>query len=477
MPHVRRLRRPLALLACSLFATALPSTARGQTPPQGQGKTLEQLRVEYAMRFLDPEPHMALAKYFRDSGDRLEAFRILESARRDRFEREDFDAAFKTHFLGEKPFDNSKAAEARLLAEVSRNPSDYDALFKLADIYISREDWPKAKEYLGKLLALRPDNFEDTRALAKVYHEEGKDEEAERVLRDWAAKHPDTADAHSVRVSQIPETEAAKSKDLLTRATVKFPRDARFAFDLAALHQREGRMKEAEELFVRAASLAPNSSHIQAWVGRFFFKAKEDERRALDYYLNAYLLDPHAYETEFVESRIPKISWKLAEARFGELVRQGVPPTKIIEDPNPIVVSLALKGMGQKWRPEYLRTVVELMKHDDGGVRWTATSLLREKADRSFGPQLKALLADADLRRRGLAAYVAVALWRQESFGPIRQMLGEKAQLLRFDAASALILEGGPEGKRIAYEHRLRESHPRLKKLLEKAQAEGETPK
>lgn len=473
MPRIRRLRRPLALLTCSLFAAALAPAARGQAAPRGQGKTIEQLRVEYAMRFLDPEPHMALARYYRDRGDRLQAYLVLEIARRTRFEREEFDAAFKAHFLGDKPFDNSRAAEARLLAEVSRNPSDYDTLFKLADIYISREDWPRAKEYLRKVIMLRPDDFEDTRALAVVLSREGKDAEAEQVLRDWAVKHPETADAYSVRVSQLSEGEAARARALLTEAVSKFPRDARFAFDLAALHQREGRMKEAEELFVRAAELAPDSVHIQSWVGRFFFRTKGDGARALGYYLTAYLLDPHAYESEFVESRISKIISEQAAARFQELVGRGVPLTKIVEEPNGVVVSHALEGMRQRWRPEYLEVVVELLRHDDSAVRWLASTVLREKADRSFDGRLKALLADADLRRRGLAAYVAVRLWKRESFDLMRRMLREEAQLLRFDAASALVLEGGPEGRRIAYEHRLRETHPRLKRILESALKAG----
>ena len=49
---------------------------------QAQDNELKRLRVDFAMRFLEPEPHMALAKYFFDHGDRLEAFYILEAARR-----------------------------------------------------------------------------------------------------------------------------------------------------------------------------------------------------------------------------------------------------------------------------------------------------------------------------------------------------------------------------------------------------------
>jgi HEAT repeat protein len=132
--------------------------------------------------------------------------------------------------------------------------------------------------------------------------------------------------------------------------------------------------------------------------------------------------------------------------------------------------------MNKNWQPAYLKTVVDAMTHDDGGVRWQATELLKSKIDGSFDETLHALLQDKDLRRRGLAAYVAVHRWKQASFDLMRKMLQDEAQLLRFDAASALILEGGPEGRQIAFEHRLREPHPRLKKLLETTTAEGNSP-
>src|ERR1044071_6709199 len=97
------------------------------------------------MRFMEPEPHMALARYFRDRGDRLEAFYVLETARRTRFEEDEFDAAFKKYFLGEKPFDTSPEAESKLLAELSQRPDSHDPLSSLADVYMTRGEWSKAK--------------------------------------------------------------------------------------------------------------------------------------------------------------------------------------------------------------------------------------------------------------------------------------------------------------------------------------------
>jgi tetratricopeptide (TPR) repeat protein len=468
-----RLLRLLVPLACAL-AASLSFLTQAQTA--AQPGELERLREDYAMRYLEPEPHMALAKYFRDHGDRLEAFNILEGARRTRFEEEEFDAAFKQYFLGEKPFDNGKEAESKLLAELARAPESHDTIHALADIYISREEYAKAREYLAKLIALNPDHFEDVKALAQVYNREGKEAEASKALSEWARLHPETPEAYEIKVTQFPEKESYNAAPLLAEAMAKFPREAAFPLALAGVRLHENKLKEAEALYLRAAELAPDSSYVQTWVGRFFFKAAPDDRRALEHYLNAYLLDPHAYETEFVESRIPTINERLAEASLQEQLKRGAALAKIAEDKDAFVVERVIEEMGKRWRPEYMKTLVALMAHDDGGVRWLATELLKTKADASFDATLSELLKDRDLRRRGLAAYVAVHRWKQRSFDLMRQMLREDAQLLRFDAISALVIEGGPEGRNVALEHAARETHPKLKQMLDRLKEEDPTP-
>ncbi|HYE15010.1 MAG TPA: tetratricopeptide repeat protein, partial [Pyrinomonadaceae bacterium] len=290
------------------------------------------------------------------------------------------------------------------------------------------------------------------------------------ILRDWARSHPETAEAYRVRAAEFSE-DAAKAKPILTEAMKKFPRDASFPFALAGFLAQEGKLKEAEALYVRAAELAPDAPQVQAWAGRFFFRVAPDDRRALEYYLNAYLLDPHAYETEFVESRIPKIHERLAAAAFRDQLKRGVPLTKLATDADPFVAGLALDEMSKRWSPAYTETLVADMAHDDGGVRWQAMELLKGKAGASFDATLRALLEDKDLRRRGLAAYLAVHRWKAASFDHLRRMLGDDTQLLRFDAVSALVMEGGPEGSRLVLEHAAREPNARLKSLIEKTLA------
>lgn len=352
-----------------------------------QGDALDGLRHEVAMRYLEPSPHMALAKFYLNKGDRLQAFYILEAARRGRFEETIFNQAFLDAF-----------GQAKLL-----------------------------------------DNKADGKPLAQ----------------------------YQKRIEALFDKEPARAKAVIKEAIAKFPADGQLRFNLGALLQREGKLREAEAQLVKAAELSPRSSYIQAWVGRFYFKVKGDNQRALPFYLNAYFLDPHAYESEFVESRIRKINWEAAAVRIDQLLKSGTPLMEVARDSNPTVAVQAVARAAEDWRPEYLATMIALMGHDDEEVRWLATEAIQSHADRSFDEQLMALLHERDLRKRGLAAYIVVHLWKQESFVLLRNMLGEEAQLLRYDALSALMLKGGPEGRRIVLEHRPSELNPTLQRLID----------
>lgn len=338
------------IAAITLAAIAVTTTS---VTAQIDNTELAQLRLRLALQYLEPDPHIALAKYFWARGDRLQAFYLLEYARRARFPAKQFDLTFAKGFGGPP----------------------------------------------------------------------GQDQKGLAVFN--------------------------KGTEL----------------------QRAGNLKEAEEHFIRAAELAPRSVHVQSWVGRFFFKVKRNDQRALNYYLNAYFLDPHAYESEFVESRIRSINYETANVRHRWLVTNNTPLAQILADPNPTVVVLALEPLADSWSPGYLKPVLNCMEHDDEQVRWLAATAISKNVDRSFDGTLKLMLNDVDLRKRGLAAYIVAHVWKQESYPILKQMLREKAQLLRFDALSALAIDDSSAARRILREHRRYESHPTLLGLIDKVPA------
>ena len=407
---------------------------------------------------------MALAKYYFDHGNRIEAFFIVESARRGRFVEAVFDPAFYRAFDG---FDNSNPAETRLLAEFARDPNSVETIDGLADIYISREDYVNAKRYLLLAIQKAPEDFRFTGGLASVLGAQGKHAEADQLVKDYVRKFPQSADAYAIKAEQLTESKPLEARLVLAEGLKRFPTNGRLMFALGVSYQAEDKNK-AEEAYVKAAELSPKSE-LSSCVGRFFFKVRSDNRRALEYYLNAYFLNPHAYETEYVESRIRKIASELAAQELEKQVGAGVSLPRVLDHPNPIVVSLAVERMSEQWQPAYVGPLVQLMGHEDAGARWEATELLKTKVDASFDPQLKLLLKDDDLRKRGLAAYLAVHRWQSDSFAIMRTLLSDESQLVRYDAISALIMEGGPAGRRIAVAHKSNEPNAELKKLIETA--------
>ena len=345
--HLRQNNRSIKflVLVCSIFIFTNAAFAQNLDPK------LFELQKQFAVNYLKPEAHFALAQYYLNKGDKLQAFFIMEYARRYRFPEKDFDAAFKK-FFGDnspEPADNAK------------------------------------------------DAFE----------------EAYRLLK-------------------------------------------------------ENKLDEAEKSFVKAANLAPKSAFIHGWVGRFFFKAKLNSAQALPYYFNAYFLDPHAYETEYVESRIRNISLADADLRFAELIKNGKSLAEISTDANPLIVVKAVGQMAKQWKKEYVKVLLECMSNDDSVVRWLAFTALYKNADASFDETLSALLNDIDLRKRGLAAYAVIERWQEKRFDILKKMLADDAELIRFDAMSALALQGGETGLEILKSHRKIETNTILKELIDR---------
>lgn len=329
----------------------LSLTAAGGAFSQSSDTKILALRHQFAVRYLQPEAHFALAQYYLDKNDKLQAFLIVEYARRYRFAEKDFNSAF-VKFFG----DNSP------------EPS-----------------------------------VEAKRSFEKGY-------------------------------------------DLL----------------------KQNKTDEAEKSLVEAAKLAPKSGFIQGWVGRFFFKVKADNAQALKYYYNAYFLDPDAYETEFVESRIRNIEIPLADAKFTELVINGKSLAEISTNANALIVGNAVEQMGKQWKKEYTKPLLECLSNDDSLVRWFAFTTIFKNAGVSADQFIIELQNDRDLRKRGLAAYALIESQKKKSFPALQKMLLDKAELVRFDALSALALAGKDDGLEILKTHLKVETSQYLKDLINK---------
>ena len=257
------------------------------------------------------------------------------------------------------------------------------------------------------------------------------------------------------------------AKLLSAEAIKKFPDDGKFYMMYGLIAQQENNLLEAEKYYIKAASLEENRANIVAFVGNFYLAVLKNPEKAVAYYLRTYFIDPQAYDGEHVEVRVSNMSQDLAEKEFTRQLKNRVSLQLIARHENPVIAGLAITKMGENWDEKYIGTLVELMGHDDPDIRAAATDILKKQTDKKFDPQLKKLLTDSDLRKRGLAAYIAVNHWQKASYPLMQKWLKEEAQLIRFDAISALLLEGEEEAKKIVINYRNKETNPRLQKLLE----------
>lgn len=319
---------------------------------RSQDQKLVEIRKDFAKRYLQPDAHFALAKYYIDTANFVQAFFILEYARQYRFEEKDFDDAYFA-FFGDP----------------------------------------------------------------------------------------------------MPEP----------------PNNAKDAFATASKLLTEQKYDEAETYFQKANKLYDKSFFINVWTGRFYYKAKSDSVKALPFYFKAYFLYPHAYETEYAEYRIRAISIAGAKNAFKTYRDNGKQFSDLVRDRNPLIVRMAIEQMANEWKPEFLPVLLEALSNDDSMVRWSAFVTLNKFAGSALDRIINELLTDLDLRKRGLAAYAVAERKGEEKFLVLKKMLNDPAELVRFDAVSALVISGGPTGKQILRGHLQVERQPRLKSLIAKS--------
>ena len=430
---------------------------------------LEAARKEYALHFFSVDAHVGLAKQQYDSGYRLQAFYTLETARREHFEQKEFTQAFRRIFQNDD-FDNSAKAEGSLRARLKTSPEDFAVLVKLADVYISREDWTQAIPLLQSASKAHPQEFSPVAALAQVYARMEKNAESQAVVTDWARQNPESVNAYHVRIDQeFNKEKFPQARPLVEEALTKFPDDAVLHFDMGIVLERAGDLSGTQREFDKAVQLGPKEAHVQGWVARFYWKREINLRHALDLYLNAYFLDPEFYETEFVESRIRRIAPEVAQS----IIKEG----KAKESPElrRAVETVMLKSAEQKWTAGSERTLLEIMGSDDEMNRATAMMVLADHPSPAVDEQVSRLLEDLDLRKRGMAGYLAVKWHGEKAFPLMRKWLENPAELVRFDAICALLQSGGSPGRMLVadYANSGKEPNVQIREMMTKALSEG----
>ena len=434
--------------------------------PLSAEDSLPALRDEFARRWFSPDAHLRLAKHHMQNGNRLLAFYISETAR-SHFPAEIFDAAARRIFL-EDDFDNGPEAERLLRQRLQAAPQDPDVLTALADVHLSRGEWKEAEKHFRAVLVADPDS-EVIWVLAEVLRRDGRESERDRLIADWLTAHPDSLPAWTHKIESAMQSQNPDAMKLVDQAVEKFPGDAQLHFNRGIILQRADDDEGAAAAFIRAAELDPHSARIQGWTARFFLKVVGDREKALEYYLNAYFLDPHFYDTEYAEGRIRRLAYEMAAAKGSAAADAGAKAVDLLADEHPVILGFALYEVGRTWTPEALPRVVALLAHDDSNIRYRAAGVLADNAPPDFDDQLRALLKDADLRVRSGAAYIAGERWKEKAVPLMTAWLDDPADLMRYDAVSVLLQSGGEPGRNAirAYAASAKSTDPRILAILE----------
>ena len=200
------MKQSLILSIVLVVVLFVSSSNAQQTDPE-----LIRLRQEFSTHFFEPGSHMKLAKYFREKGNALQAFYILETARRYRFDQKTFDAAFLLHFGGFAPLDNSTAEEAKYVQLLKASPKDAEIANHLADIYISRGDYTRGEPFLRSAYDNDRLDYRKLLSLEELYRRLETPEKSEKIISDFIARYPDSVGGYYFRLRSEFPSPAAKT--------------------------------------------------------------------------------------------------------------------------------------------------------------------------------------------------------------------------------------------------------------------------
>ncbi|MFO0985241.1 MAG: HEAT repeat domain-containing protein [Planctomycetota bacterium] len=325
-----------------------------------------------------------------------------------------------------------------------------------------------------------------TLALAKLHHDAGRldlaqhiCEEARRFFADegfdpvyrqlfgFQKTQKPTGDLKDVldEIQQkIDRKDLIGARQEATTALKKWPKSHELCYILGTTKDLLGQPADGE--FKKALELAPSSPTVQGGIALRLLTRKKDPEAAFTAYLKTYFLDPHFDDTGPINQRIveelgPKHSLAVVtKARDAGDFRAAISFDAYWG------TERVLQTMRREWQPEYVADAVRLLAHDSSDIRRTAMQLLCEKTDASFEPTLEQLLQHQDLRVRGMALYVALARHGADAFPTAREFLASDCPLLRFDAISALLMDGRGAAIEMVRVHGQTETYEALKKMI-----------
>jgi Tfp pilus assembly protein PilF len=183
---------------------------------------------------------------------------------------------------------------AGALSELSKaeqiDPNNIEVLTFLGLTYYTRKDFDKAIDYYNKAMALDPKRTEIHNNLGLVYME-------------------------------LKQFDRAKQEFQYCLADATYSRPWLPQFNLGAIEQIQGNLKEAEEIYRHLLTMSPQYAPPYFRLGQIFY-SQNNFREAIDYLLNAVKLDPSYVDAYYLLGEsYEKIGQKDEAAEsFGQVV-------------------------------------------------------------------------------------------------------------------------------------------------------------
>jgi tetratricopeptide (TPR) repeat protein len=161
--------------------------------------------------------------------------------------------------------DDTKEATVLLERMADQRPERWSLRLMLAELRRDQKDLAGAEREVRQLLNLRPDRLEALQLMALLQLEQGRGEEAERLLTEAyqkasreKAREPSLAIGLVLADLQQRRGKVAAADDLYKKLAAGVPEDPRPLLGQALLRQQQGQTRQALDLLERARRLKPN---------------------------------------------------------------------------------------------------------------------------------------------------------------------------------------------------------------------------
>ena len=153
---------------------------------------------------------------------------------------------------------------AQIARAQAADPENPDLMARLAQVFMARKQYPKAREWANQALAKQPGHPLATLTLARVHLLVGEESEARALLEKIAAGESPSSEALQVLASL--EIKAGKFEQALAwyeRGAQRSPGDVEWMKAIARIHLKTGNEEKLAEILPRMAELDPDDFTIR----------------------------------------------------------------------------------------------------------------------------------------------------------------------------------------------------------------------